>query len=90
MPGHERDMFCGILPYDNIEGNEVKILGRFLEFLDRVFKCINDLSQPETLSKWVDILNTIIDRFFPRNDPKNDNDIEYEIQLIRYVLDDRS
>ncbi|MBC2694699.1 MAG: exodeoxyribonuclease V subunit gamma [Desulfobacteraceae bacterium] len=86
MPGHERDMFCGILPYDNIEGNEVKILGRFLEFLDRVFKCINDLSQPETLSKWVEIFNSMIDGFFPRNN----DDIEYEIQLIRYVLDDIS
>jgi len=90
MPGHEKNMFCGILPYDNIEGNEVKILGRFLEFLDRVFKCVNDLSQPETLSKWVNILNFIIDMFFPRDDPKNDNDIEYEIQLIRYILDDIS
>jgi len=90
MPGHERDMFCGILPYDNIEGNEVKILGRFLEFLDRVFKCVDDLNQPETLSGWVDILNSIIDRFFPKNDPKNDNNIEYEIQLIRYILDDIS
>jgi len=86
MAGHEKDMFCGILPYDNIEGNEVKILGRFLEFLDRVFKCANNLSQPKTLSRWFDILNSIIDRFFHRNE----DDIEYGIQVIRYILDDMS
>ncbi|MBU4185937.1 MAG: exodeoxyribonuclease V subunit gamma [Proteobacteria bacterium] len=86
MSGHERDMFCGILPYDNIEGNEVKILGRFLEFLDRAFKCVNDLNQPKTLSRWYDTLNSIIDRFFPQND----DDIEYDIQVIRYILDDIS
>jgi len=84
MPGHERDMFCGILPYDNIEGNEVKILGRLLEFLDRVFKCINNLSKPKTLSGWHDALNSIIDRFLPRND----DDIEREIEFIRHVIND--
>jgi len=84
MPGHERDMFCGILPYDNIEGNEVKILGRLLEFLDRVFKCVNNLSQPKTLSGWHDALNSIIDRFLPRND----DDIEREIEFIRHVIND--
>ncbi|MBU4209427.1 MAG: exodeoxyribonuclease V subunit gamma, partial [Proteobacteria bacterium] len=84
MPGHERDMFCGILPYDNIEGNEVKILGRFLEFLDRVFMSVKDLNQAKTLSGWHDALNSIIDRFLPRND----DDIEREIEFIRHVIND--
>ncbi|MBU2521570.1 MAG: exodeoxyribonuclease V subunit gamma [Proteobacteria bacterium] len=84
MPGHERDMFCGILPYDNIEGNEVKILGRFLEFLDRVFMSVKDLNQAKTLSGWHDALNSIIDRFLPRND----DDIEREIEFIRHLIND--
>ncbi|MBA3018437.1 MAG: exodeoxyribonuclease V subunit gamma [Desulfobacteraceae bacterium] len=84
MPGHERNMFCGILPYDNIEGNEVKILGRFLEFLDRVFMSVKDLNQAKTLSGWHDALNSIIDRFLPRND----DDIEREIEFIRHVIND--
>ncbi|MBU4419713.1 MAG: exodeoxyribonuclease V subunit gamma [Proteobacteria bacterium] len=84
MPGHERDMFCGILPYDNIEGNEVKILGRFLEFLDRVFMSVKDLNQAKTLSGWHDALNSIIDRFLPRND----DDIERGIEFIRHLIND--
>ena len=84
MPGHERNMFCGILPYDNIEGNEVKILGRFLEFLDRVFMSVKDLNQAKTLSGWHDALNSIIDRFLPRND----DDIERGIEFIRHLIND--
>ena len=37
MPGFDRRMFAGIVPHDHIEGKEVAILGKLLEFLDRVF-----------------------------------------------------
>ncbi len=82
MPGLNRKMFSGILPYDQIEGGEVKILGKFLKFLDLVFTCIDSLDQPRTLSDWHLKLVEIIEEFFPL-----DEDSEREIQVLRRILD---
>ena len=63
MPGLDRNLFSGILPYDPMEGGDVKILGKFLNFLDRVFTCIGSLDPPRTLSDWhvklVEILEAV-------------------------------
>ena len=82
MPGLDRNMFLEILPYDQIEGGEVKILGKFLNFLDRVFNCIGSLDSPRTLSEWHVKLVEILEEFFAP-----DEDSEQEIQVLRRILD---
>jgi len=82
MPGLDRNLFSGILPYDPIEGGEVKILGKFLDFLDRVFTCIGSLDSPRTLSEWHVKLVEILEDFFAP-----DEDSEQEIQVLRRILD---
>ena len=84
MPGHDRDMFCKILPYDNIEGKEVAILGKFLEFLESLFACADNLDQPRTLTGWHKTLIAVLEQFFL---PDDDN-TQQEIQLLRRILDD--
>ncbi len=64
MPGQDRNLFSGILPYDSIEGGDVKILGKFLNFLDRVFTCMGSLDSPRPLSDWhmklIEILEPVL------------------------------
>ncbi|OEU64743.1 MAG: exodeoxyribonuclease V subunit gamma [Desulfobacterales bacterium PC51MH44] len=83
MPGFDRQIFSGILPYDHIEGGDAKILGKFLEFLDRVFTCRDSLDQPRTLSDWHMTLVEILEQFFAP-----DEDSEREIQVLRRIFDD--
>lgn len=85
MPGLNRKMFSGILPYDQIEGGEVKILGKFLKFIDRVFTYIDSLDQPRKLGDWHLKLVGIIEEFFVP-----DEDSEREIEVLRRILDEMS
>jgi exodeoxyribonuclease V gamma subunit len=83
MPGENRKMFNGILPYDNIEGSEVQILGRLLEFVNRLFAWAKTLNEPRRLSEWHNILLALLDQFF-----RADEHAERELQLLRHALDD--
>jgi exodeoxyribonuclease V gamma subunit len=85
MPGDEESLFKGILPYGKIEGADVKALGKFLNFLERIFSCRDNLEKPRPLSKWHTTLLAILDQFF-----LPDEETEPEIQFIRGVLDDLS
>jgi len=82
MPGLDRNLFSEILPYDQIEGGDVKILGKFLNFLDRVFTCTGSLDSPRTLTDWHVKLIKILEDFFAP-----DEDSEPEMQVLRRTLD---
>ncbi|WP_246514946.1 exodeoxyribonuclease V subunit gamma [Desulfonema limicola] len=81
MTGKHELMFKNILPYDNIEGTESAVLGRFLEFIDRLFFHTGKLSQPRSPGRWSETLKKILDSFF-----HSDEDTEKEIQVVRDVL----
>jgi exodeoxyribonuclease V gamma subunit len=85
MPGFGYKMFSGILPYDHIEGDEVKTLGKFIGFLDRLINSVDSLEQPRTLSGWSKIFSDIIEQFFI---PEQDS--EPEVQVLRSILEDMS
>jgi exodeoxyribonuclease V gamma subunit len=82
MPGYHRDMFEEILPYDDIEGNDGNMLGNMVEFLDRIFRCVNILEHPKTLRRWKDGLHFILEQFF-----LSDDDTEIDIQTLRQLFD---
>jgi len=83
MPGQSKNMFSGILPYDQIEGNSAKVLGKLLEFLDCIFKWAEKLEQLRTLSSWGESFIKIIDQFFSPNE-----ETEREMHLLRRTFDD--
>jgi len=85
MPGFGCKMFSGILPYDHIEGGEVKTLGKFIGFLDRLINSVDSLNQARTLSGWSKVFSDIVEQFFA---PEQDS--ESEIQILRSILDDMS
>jgi len=83
MPGFESKMFSGILPYDHIEGSEAKTLGKFIEFLDRLFNSVVSFNQARTLSGWSQFFSDIIEQFFA---PEQDS--EPELHVLRTILED--
>lgn len=81
MPGQEERMFGDTLPYDDIEGSETLVLGRFLEYARELFAHVQSLAQPRTLDEWSKALTGILDRFF-----LPDEDIEREMRALRGML----
>jgi exodeoxyribonuclease V gamma subunit len=82
-PGYHRDMFEGILPYDEIEGNDTRILGSVTEFLERVFRCVKILEHPKTLGRWQKALHFILEHLF-----LPDEDTERDRQTLRKIFDE--
>jgi len=83
MPGEDKIMFNGILPYDNIEGGDVQILGKFLEFTDRLFAWAQIADTPRKLGEWQKTLLVLLEQFF-----RSDDSIERELQFLRHFLED--
>jgi len=83
MPGGGRKMFSGILPYDHIEGSNVKTLGKLLEFLDCIFKWKKELEKTQTLRKWGVAFIEILEQFF-----MPDEGTEREIHYLRRTFKD--
>jgi exodeoxyribonuclease V gamma subunit len=83
MPGKNQRMFAGILPYDNVEGNEIHSFGKFLDFIDCVFRYAEKLNRPMQLQQWGTVLNHLLDDFF-----LPDEETDREISALRNILDD--
>ena len=83
MPGNNQQMFDGILPYDNIEGNEIHSFGKFLHFADKVFQCAKMLEEPKQLKQWCTELRNLLDDFF-----RADEETEREIQTLQKIFED--
>ena len=76
MPGHEQAMFADILPYDHIEGGDAQILGRFLEFLSRLFDWSARLDHVFSPATWQSLLNEMLECFIAINE-NTDRDLQY-------------
>jgi exodeoxyribonuclease V gamma subunit len=56
MVGGNRHDFAGVLPYDDLEGGAVVVLGRFLDFTDKLFGYAQQLARKRDLADWADLL----------------------------------
>jgi exodeoxyribonuclease V gamma subunit len=64
----KRELFDGILPFDEIEGSSAELLGNFVEFLERLFSRAIEFSKPRSLSEWQRELRETIDALFAADD----------------------
>ncbi|MDY6970910.1 MAG: exodeoxyribonuclease V subunit gamma [Thermodesulfobacteriota bacterium] len=85
LPGQDENIFCDILPYDDIEGGEARVLGKFAEFTERLFAQVKSLTGARTLSEWSKTLTGLLGSFF-----MPDEDSEREMQVIRCMLNNLS
>jgi len=82
----ERGEFIeGVLPYGNIEGNEAQILGKFLDFMERLVAFCKELDGEKDLRGWTNTLDRFLDGFLTP-----DQEEERDVLLIRRSLQNLS
>jgi len=81
MPGEERHLFRDLLPYDDIEGSDVQILGRFLKCMDQLFHFAEELDTPRSVGEWHDFLLSSFDAIL-----FSEYEHPWDIQAIRDAL----
>ena len=83
MPQKDGRLFEAILPYNNIEGGDAAVLGRFLTFTDELFRDAGDLGRLMTIDDWSRTLIGILDKFFQIDD---DMESERGLHVFRQKL----
>ncbi|RPH49609.1 MAG: exodeoxyribonuclease V subunit gamma [Desulfobacteraceae bacterium] len=81
MPGGDGRTFSGILPFEGIEGTDAQVLGKFLEFLERIFVTAESLEGFRRMNEWHSVLSAILDAFFV-----SDDETGRHVRFIRNVL----
>ena len=81
MRGIQGRLFEGLAPSRPIEGDDALVLGRFVEFAEKLFDAAGDFAVPRTLTAWRDVLDAILDDFF-----FEDRDSENELRLLRSAV----
>ncbi len=83
LPGDATRLFHGrILPLDQVEGQQAEVLGRFLEFLDRLFHAVDQLQTPRGLEAWYTVLEELLETFFLADDQTYP-----QIEAVRQILE---
>ena len=81
MPGNNHRIYNTILPYDEIEGNNTRLLGNFLDFAESLFTQVQILEQQHSLQNWSEILLDHLQMFLDADD-----DSAAHRQLIHQTL----
>lgn len=77
----ETAMFAGVLPAEGVEGSGGLLLGRFVEYLERLFAEVRDLGRSRTLAEWSESLLAVLSRFLEESE-----ELSEEFQLLRGQL----
>ncbi|MBJ6726972.1 exodeoxyribonuclease V subunit gamma [Geomesophilobacter sediminis] len=81
--GAGRRFFRDILPFDDMEGGDALVLGRFLEFCETLFSFCRKLEAPRRVTGWAQELREGIAALL-----ESDEDGERELVSLRELLDD--
>lgn len=81
LPGEERQLFAGVLPYDQIEGSDAQLLSSLYAFTDQLFELPQRLAGIHPLARWSGILNELIFLFFQPDEAE-----ELQLQRLRALL----
>lgn len=68
LPGDGATLFADVLPEPGIEGQSAHILGRFVDFTDRLFTRCADLTAPRSPAAWEQSLRALVDDLFDAGD----------------------
>lgn len=81
MPGGERRMFGGVLPYDDIEGTAAASLGALADLCDVLFRYDRDFERPRSVQRWCDALEHLIEEMLAADFSR-----AYQQQQVRGIL----
>jgi exodeoxyribonuclease V gamma subunit len=68
MAGRNQNLFEGILPCDDIEGQPSEALGRFLDFFESLVRLKSVLKGRRNLQEWAAVLKSIVNQFFEKRE----------------------
>jgi exodeoxyribonuclease V gamma subunit len=74
-------LFENILPFDEIEGQETLILGKWVAFVEQLFETIHLLSGLHSPLAWSNLLHRLLTQFFQPSETQ-----EIEAQHIRKII----
>ncbi len=83
LPGDERVMFGGCLPYDEVEGKQAEVLGRLVEFCERLFSGLSSPVGERTWPEWERVLSDLL-----RSMIASDRTNVHQHQFVREALRD--
>ncbi|MBI5184571.1 MAG: exodeoxyribonuclease V subunit gamma [Nitrospinae bacterium] len=81
MEGQGDRTFMGILPFDEIEGDDAALLGNLAEFLEKLIHYAGRLKESRTLEKWAEFLADLLKDFFAEEE-----DSERDLSSITKAL----
>lgn len=61
-------MFADISPYDEVQGLQGDLLGRFIDFIDALIQLEEDLKQPYNAQQWQAFVYQLVDTFYLEDD----------------------
>jgi exodeoxyribonuclease V gamma subunit len=76
------DLYAGIAPYPDVEGQQAEALGRLVRFVDCLETFRGRLARRHSISAWLSVLNDLCATFFLPGD-----DDEPAMQILRDALD---
>lgn len=82
LPGSGRELYAGILPYDEIEGGEAQALGGLQSFLNALFSLHSGAAQSRTPEEWIPSISGWIEDFFAPREHE-----ESQLQVLRDALE---
>lgn len=62
MP-HDAGLFDGISAYEQVQGLDAELAGQLAGFIDSLISYREQLTQPQCVSSWTDLLNQLLDDF---------------------------
>lgn len=82
MPEDGEQLFDGMLPFDEMEGDSAQTLGKFVDFMQRIVRLAKDLAVKRTLGEWREAMRALLADFIAADD-----DSAFELATVAGVVD---
>jgi len=85
LPKSSQDcLFQGILPFDEIEGSDTLVLGKFISFVEKLFECVQSLNVSQSLADWVTLLMGVLEDFFS---PEDNSEVQEIVKVLNSLVE---
>jgi exodeoxyribonuclease V gamma subunit len=83
MEGTGKDLFEGILPHAEVEGEGAEVLGRLISAAEALFRLTESLEHARPLANWVKPLGEVIEQFL---EPAGEDELR-DVRFLRMNVD---
>ena len=83
MPGQKKNLFEGILPHDEVEGEGGAVLGRFISATEALFRLTESFEHSRPLADWADPFLEMVEQFLK---PTGEEELR-DVRFLRTTID---